>query len=365
MHYTLREEIKNFSFVLPALVIFFFFYILPFFYTFLLALHQGSGLSSLKFVGLENFRRLLSPAGVVILSGIVGSILVVVPLLRFWKERKFVPQGSRVKRTILRIIGIGSIGIGGVCIFYGFREFSEIFSSSAWIIDREWWTSVGRSFYITLWALTFQNFLAFALALCVDRAIRTGQIYRAIFFLLPVLSEIIIGLLVRSLLLPYPGVLVHFLERLGLKSWIRDWLNDPHYALTTLAITHCWRGFGWGFVILLAGLQTIPQTLYEAARIDGANGWQRFTKITLPLMLPVIVLVIILTILGTVQVIGLPMVLTRGGPAGRTTVSVLRIYNELKNYHAGYASSEGIILGIILVTLSFALLKISNKLKKI
>jgi len=81
-------------------------------------------------------------------------------------------------------------------------------------------------------------------------------------------------------------------------------------------------------------------------------------------MVPVIFLVIILTILGTVQVIGLPMALTRGGPAQKTTVAVYRIYNELSNYHLGYASTEGIVLGVILVTLSFTLLKISRRIKQ-
>lgn len=288
----LREEVINFSFVLPALAIFSLFYVVPFFYTFWLALHSGSELSTLKFVGLDNF-----------------------------------------KNIFLR--------------------------------DHEWWASVGRSFYIALWGLTFQNILAFILALAVDRAVRSGNIYRVVFFLLPVLSEVIIGLLVRRLLVVDPGVFNHFLEIVGLGGLSRNWLNDPNLALTTLAVTHCWRGFGWGFIILLAGLQTIPQQLYEAARIDGANSWQRFTRITVPLMIPMIFMVIILTILGTVQVIGLPMALTRGGPAGKTTVAVLKIYNELKNYHAGYASSEGIVLGLILVSVSFILLRVSKKLKKI
>lgn len=292
MNYLKREQLENLSFVLPALIIFSFFYIIPFFYTFWLGLHSGSEIGSLRFVGLDNFKQIF-------------------------------------------------------------------------LNDPEWWQAVGRSFYITFWALTFQNLLAFLLALAVDKAIRTGKIYRIIFFILPILSEIVIGLLIRRILVTDPGVFNHFLEKIGLAGFARDWLNDPKFALNTLAITHCWRGFGWGFVILLAGLQTIPQELYEAARIDGASAWQRFTKITIPLMIPVIFLVITLTILGTVQLIGLPMALTRGGPAGKTTVAVFRIYNELKNYHGGYASAEGIILGIVLVTLSFTLLKISNKLKRI
>jgi len=287
---SLTEDLKSFSFVLPALAIFAFFYIVPFFYTFWLALHQGTGVSQLTFVGLDNFKN---------------------------------------------IIGDGA-----------------------------WWSSVGRSFYISLWALTFQNLLALFLALAVDRAVRTGNIYRVIFFLLPILSEVIIGLLIRRILLPSPGVFNHFLEQIGLSAFVRDWLNDSRYALTTLAVTHCWRGFAWGFIILLAGLQTIPQQLYEAARIDGANAWQRFTKVTVPLLIPVICMVIILTILGTVQLIGLPMALTRGGPANATTLAVMKILNELRNY-AGYASAQGIVLGLILVAISFSMMKISKRLNKV
>ncbi len=288
------EEAKNFSLVLPAVLIFAFFYILPFFYTFVLALFDGNAsIPFERFVGLANFKE----------------------------------------------------------IIYG--------TESA-----KWWPSVGRSFYISFWALTFQNILAFALALAVDRAVRTGNIYRVIFFLLPILSEIIIGVLMRRFLLPRPGVFNHLLQQIGLGAWARDWLNDTNYALTTVAIIHCWRGFGWGFIILLAGLQTIPQQLYEAARIDGANAWQQFTRITVPLMVPVVCLVVILTILGTVQLIGLPMALTRGGPGGATTLAVMKILNDLNNY-TGRASAQGIVLGIILVTISFTMLQVSKKLKKV
>lgn len=287
----ISEDVQSFLFVLPALVIFVFFYVIPFFYTFWLAFHRGSGIGEFTFVGLANFKKVIFQ-------------------------------------------------------------------------DKLWWNSVKYSFYITLWALTFQNALAFMLALAVDKAIRTGNIYRVIFFLLPIISEIIFGLLVRKLLLYDPGVFNHLLEKIGLGRFTHDWLGDPKTALTCLAITHCWRGFGWGFIILLAGLQSIPTQLYEAARIDGANAIQRFTKITLPLMIPVVCLVVILTVLGTVQVIGLPMALTRGGPAQKTTVAVYRIYNELNNYHLGYASTEGIILGVILIVISFTLLSISRRLKR-
>ncbi len=285
------EQWKNFSFVMPALAIFTFFYIIPFFYIFWLALHKASPTNVLDFS------------------------------------------------------------------FVGFENFKEIFTQ-----DIGWWKSVGRSFYIVLWALSFQNILAFFLAIAVDKAIRTGKIYRIIFFLLPILSEVIIGLLLRILLKDYPGVFNYFLGKLGLAELARSWLGKD-MALATLAVAHCWRGFGWGFVILLAGLQTIPEQLYEAARVDGANAIQKFFRITVPLLMPMIFLVVILTILGTMQVIGLPMALTRGGPANKTTVAVLRIYNDLNNSHPGYASAEGLVLGVILVTMSFFLIRLSKRLK--
>ena len=212
--------------------------------------------------------------------------------------------------------------------------------------------------FITFWALTFQNILAFLLALGVDKAVRTQKFYRVVFFLLPILSEIIIGLLMRIFLLSDPGVLNHLLERLHLEFLKRDWLA-PQSALLSCALVHCWKGFGWAFVIILAGLQSIPEELYEAARVDGANAFQSFLKITLPLMIPVFTLVIILTILGTMQAFAMILALTRG-TGGLTEVPVMRIYNHLRTGQTCYACSEGVVLGLILVIVAFGMLKFSK-----
>mgnify|MGYP000347788902 CR=1 FL=1 len=212
--------------------------------------------------------------------------------------------------------------------------------------------------FITFWALTFQNILAFLLALGVDKAVRTQKFYRVVFFLLPILSEIIIGLLMRIFLLSDPGVLNHLLERLHLDFLKRDWLA-PQSALLSCALVHCWKGFGWAFVIILAGLQSIPEELYEAARVDGANAFQSFLKITLPLMIPVFTLVVILTILGTMQAFAMILALTRG-TGGLTEVPVMRIYNHLRTGQTCYACSEGVVLGLILVIVAFGMLKFSK-----
>jgi len=222
-----------------------------------------------------------------------------------------------------------------------------------------------NSGYITLWALTLQNILALALALTVNKLTRTAPIYRTIFFILPIISEIIIGLLMREILKSDPGIFNRFLNNVGLQKFAFDWLGEGQNTkvLLTTALVHCWKGFGWAFVIILAGLSTIPEQLYENAQIDGANSWQRLTKITLPMLMPVISLVFILTILGTMQSFAVILALTRGA-GGLTEVPVMRIYDHLRGNQIGLACAEGILLGMILIGLSFTILFIARRLKE-
>jgi ABC-type sugar transport system permease subunit len=126
-----------------------------------------------------------------------------------------------------------------------------------------------------------------------------------------------------------------------------------------------WKGFGWGFIILLAGLQNIPRTLYEAARIDGASYWDIFVKITTPLMLPVFVMVMILTVLGTMQVYDIIVSTTGGGPGYHTEVPVSRIVARmLYSSQFGYACAMGLVFGGVLVMLSIGQMKISKFMKR-
>lgn len=243
--------------------------------------------------------------------------------------------------------------------FIGAINFQDLFS------DQGWWKSIYNGAFITLWALTFQNILALLLALAVDKIIRLKKFYRVVFFILPVLSEIIIGLLMKQLLISEPtgrDVFNHFLENAGLGFFAQNWLGAEKVRLVT-AWVHCWKGFGWAFVIFLAGLQSIPEQLYEAARIDGAGAWQSFRRVTIPLLMPVITLILVLTILGTMQAFAMILALT-GGAGGETTVPVMIIYNHLGNRLAGLACAEGIVLGIILVAVSFTMFFISKKIRE-
>lgn len=251
-------------------------------------------------------------------------------------------------------------GISPTMQFVGLSQFQDVlFSNPAW------WQSMWHAIYITILALVFQNGLALVLALFVDRGIKYGQMYRVIFFLPPVLSGIVVGLIWNWIFNGNYGLLNHWLSSIGLGNLARSWLSDPKTALTCVAVIHMWKGFGWGFIILLAGLQNIPRTLYEAARIDGASYWDIFIKITTPLMLPVFVLVMILTVLGTMQIYDIIVSTTGGGPGYHTEVPVSRIIARmLYSSQFGYACAMGLVFGAILVFLSIAQMKISKLMKR-
>ena len=294
----LKSTLENYVFVLPAVLIFAVFYIIPFFYVFQLSMFDWDGigrLTSATFVGLNNFKEIIFQ-------------------------------------------------------------------------DSNWWQAMLNAGWITLIALTFQNILAFMLALACDREIRMKNFYRLIFFIPPILSEIVVGMVWRFIINDIEGanMVNRLLAQMGLGQFAQSWLSDPKLALTTVALVHSWKGFGWAFLIFLAGLQTIPRELYEAARVDGANAWRSFRNITMPLMVPVIILVAILTVLGTMQAFVLILGLVGGEFAGYTSVPGLRILTVMRDSSRfGYACALGINLGIILVIVSFIQYTLSRRARNL
>ncbi len=237
--------------------------------------------------------------------------------------------------------------------------------------DKIWWNALGHAGYVTFIALTLQNALAFALALACDREIRMKRFYRVVFFLPPVLSEVVVGLIWQWILYAgkqdgqHIGLLNHFLDKTGFSHLIHSWLSDPDTALTCIAVVHSWKGFGWGFIILLAGLQTIDRQLYEAAKVDGAGSWRVLRNVTIPMMIPVIFDVIVLTILGSMQVFVLIISLLGNGLGDHTDVPVTRIFSAMTGTNQfGYACAQGVTFGLILIFVSFTFKKLSTKLKQ-
>jgi len=257
-------------------------------------------------------------------------------------------------------------GISLKQFFVGFDNFKELMG------DENWWIAVRNAGYITLIALTFQNALALALALACDREIKLKRFYRVVFFIPPVLSETVVGLIWSWILYSgtqggqHIGLLNHLLDKTGLAYLVNDWLSDPKTALSCIAVVHSWKGFGWGFLLMLAGLQTIDRQLYEAARVDGAGPWSVFVHVTLPMMMPVFLMVMILTVLGAMQAFVLILVMVGQGLVYHTEVPVTRILAAMTGGYPkfGYACAMAVIFGLMLVAVSFTFQKLSSKVKQ-
>jgi len=252
-------------------------------------------------------------------------------------------------------------GISPAMTYVGLDNFIDLFTDNA-----VFWLSMKNAFFVTLMALTVQNLLALFLALLCDRDIRGGNVYRVIFYLPPVLSGIVVGLIWNWIYDGNYGLLNHFLNFIGLENFARAWLSDAKSALVSVAVIHMWKGFGWGFVILLAGLQSIPRELYEAARVDGASTWVVFKNITAPLMIPVFILVSILTILGTMQIFDIIIATTGGGPGYHTEVPITRIVSTMiGGSKFGYACAMGVVFGLILLAISMIQIRVSKMMRQV
>jgi len=152
------------------------------------------------------------------------------------------------------------------------------------------------------------------------------------------------------------GLVNYILRSVGLTAI--PWLGDEFWARITLVIAVTWRWMGYNMIILLAGLQTVPQQLYEAAEIDGATRWQKFRYVTLPQLRPVLLFVVVSSTIGTFQIFAEPYVITGGGPSNATMTIVQYIYNQaFLQLNLGYASAVSVILVLIVSAMSIVQIK--------
>lgn len=182
--------------------------------------------------------------------------------------------------------------------------------------------------------------LAVVLALALDsRLLRARGLFRFAFFAPVVVGEVAYSAIFRLIFNGQFGAMNGMLGALGLPT--PDWLNRPWTAMAVLIVAVTWRWTGYNAIIILAGLQNIPQELYEAARLDGASGWQRFRHVTLPQIRPVLLFALVLSIIGTMQLFAEPWLLTNfGGPGGATeTLGTYLFKQGFRSLNFGYASA--------------------------
>ncbi len=187
--------------------------------------------------------------------------------------------------------------------------------------------------------------------------LRTG--YRLLAFL-PAVTSLVAYSVVFRVLLATDGAMNQLIGALGLDPV--DWLNNPLWARVALIAAITWRWTGYNMVILLAGLQAVPQELYEAARLDGANGWQVFTRVVVPQLRPVLVFVTITSTIGALQLFDEVVILTGGGPTNATLTPVLYLYKVgFEQFDFGYASAIAWVVVVLTMAISVVQLRLTRE----
>ncbi len=191
--------------------------------------------------------------------------------------------------------------------------------------------------------------LSLGAAVLVNRPLRGMMAFRSLYFLPNITSVAVLALVFRRFFSPRPDGPINFLIGLvGIPP--QKWLIDVNQAMPSIVGISLWEAFGYFMVIWLAGLQGIPNELYDAAKVDGANGWRLHRYVTIPLLRPTAAFIIVIATIGGLQVFGSIYILTGGGPVNATTTVVYHIYNEAINFgHFGYASALSILFFIMIL----------------
>lgn len=234
--------------------------------------------------------------------------------------------------------------------------------------DASWWHAVGNTFILGFGQMLIELPLALLLAMLLNRKLRLGGVYRTIYFVPHVVSVAVMGIVFYFLLRPVDGIVNGLLSPLGIVSPTMDWLGSDLTAKLSLIFASAWFGFGVNTVLFLVGLTTIPRELYESAAVEGANAWQQFRHVVLPLLAPVLRIVVMLSIVFSMRAFDIVKTLTDGGPAGATDVMFTNLFNYFFGFDRGtqygYASALAVIASVIISALSLVYFLISRNRDK-
>jgi multiple sugar transport system permease protein len=238
--------------------------------------------------------------------------------------------------------------------FVGLSNYAQLLASPPF------WQALGNTLYFVVVGVPLSIAVSLGTALALNsRLARWKPLFRTALFAPVVTTLVAVAVIWRYLFNAHYGLLNYSLGAIGLPRV--DWLGDPHWAMPSIIVFAVWKNFGYNMIILLAGLQAIPEELYEAARLDGASAWRRFQFITLPMLSPVLTMVGILTVAGYFQLFAEPYVMTQGGPL-QSTVSVLYfMYEEgFKWWNLGSASAVAFVLFLLIFGVTAVQLRLAR-----
>lgn len=235
--------------------------------------------------------------------------------------------------------------LGGAQVYLGLQQYRDIFTMGYF------GESLVITFLFTLYTVIPSIVVSLGLALMANWRLKGISLFRMVFsspIVVAVASASMIWMMLYS---PAQGVFTYLLSLLHIAPI--NWLADPRWALPAVSVVGVWRSLGFNTILLLSGIQSVPDEIYESARIDGAGPWTMFRRITLPLLSPVLMFLTITSTINALQSFGEINILTAGGPAGATNVVVYSIYREaFFNFNFGFAVAEAMVLFAIILALT-------------
>ena len=270
---------------------------------------------------------------------VAGAYFLFAPFLIFFVLFRIIPFGQSIYLTFFEWDFFSEPN------FVGINNYIRLFQ------DERFWSSFAHTLYFTVLTVLPLVIFGFLVALLLNLKQWGAGIYRAGFVLPYVFSISVVCLIWQLLYNRNFGFFNGLLQRFGLPGF--DWLGDSNLAMISIAATTIWWTLGFNVLIYLSALQQIPQSLYEAADMDGVTPFQRMTRITIPLLKRAHVLVLVLQVIASLQVFGQVFIMTKGGPGGKTRVLVQYIYElGFRNFRMGYGQAIAFLFFLLMVGVS-------------
>lgn len=227
--------------------------------------------------------------------------------------------------------------------FVGFGNYIQLFN------DPLFWKALMNTFYFVIVGGPLSVAVSLGAAMLLNsKLIKFKKSFRLMYFIPVVTTLVAVAIVWRYIYHPRFGFLNYFLGWFGINPV--DWLGDPLFAMPAIILLAVWKNFGYNMIIFIAGLQSIPEDLYEAADIEGANAWQQFKHITLPMLAPTTLFISITTVIGYFQLFAEPYVMTQGGPVNSTLSIILYMYQEgFRWWNIGYSTAIAFSLFVIIL----------------
>lgn len=277
------------------------------------------------------------------LKASIEGYLYLTPTLFFLGVFVFWPVVSSFTLSLLRTAPFGNREI-----FVGLQNYTRL------LTDTEYWNTFWTTVLFTLGVVPTSLVLAVVLAVALAYPVRHLRgLHRLLIFVPVVISTAVAGVLFKWLYHPVVGYINYWLLTVGIEG--PNWLASKQWALIAVILATIWKELGFNVIIALAGVQNIDQSYYDAARVDGANAWQRFVRITLPLLSPTLFFLLIINVIHSFESFAQIHVLTEGGPGRATTTLVYSIYYDafVGTPQRGIASAQAYLLALIVVFISF------------